>query len=158
MTAEVVTHTRFQKAGDLAALREAGIEVKGEIPTDAELDLKAPIHGEITVGEATDDDMLIYAQMVQTLREREKFEMELTRAGLADAADKAVDSQTVAELIEKMTGEEGRDEDKAKFFRFAMMLEMLKATLYFRIGERLNLHHFRLAIRNNRRIVKLTGR
>lgn len=158
MTAEVITHARFQKAGDLDALREAGVEVMGEIPTDADLDLKAPIHGEIAVGEATDDEMLIYAQMVQTLHDREKFEMELTRAGLAMASDKAVEANTVSELIEKMTGEQGKDEDKAKFFRFAMMLEMLKSTLYFRIGERLDLHHFRLAIRTNRRIVKLTGK
>jgi len=158
VTAEVVTHTRFQKAGDLDALRDAGIEVKGEIPTDADLDLKAPIHGEIAVGEASDEDMLIYAQMVETLREREQFEMELTRRGLADASEKAGEAKNMGDFIEQMTGIEGKDEDRAKFFRLQQLMEMLKSTLYFRIGERLDMHHFRLAIRTNRRIVKLTGR
>lgn len=157
----VVTSGKFALTSErIASLKDAGVLVHNDTTLD-ELDLKEPEYGDKVVGEMTADETTLLVEYFETKldlddlsRERAGLLYERTGAHLRTAER----ASNLAEF--DPTAEDKPEWDKARetHYRLSAKMRMLKETLYFTIGERLDIHHIHTGIRSKGRIVTLKER
>lgn len=161
--ATILTSTRWAGAREhMEKLRASGDIADLQVDyADFDKTLPEPQRGEEVVSKLTDEEMALFYEMYRLSTRMEDFQ----RAKLGDALSRAGDairsSDRNKSLMESL--EQARPileiEDEAKaHFSDSQAHAMLHATFYHGLGERLNLHDWRLGVRKGMRVVKVERR
>lgn len=156
----IATHSRF--GVNIQDLRERGIEV--EVKDDySDIELPEPQYGETTIGELTDDERALFAELYRTNLEieglaREYIGAAVTRLGVSIRQSDR--NKPLHEAIKEGNVEMdfGSDENRLAFFRLQQKAAALHATLYWTVGERFRCHDWKVGVRSRFRLVKIAPR
>lgn len=153
----VATHSRFRT--DVASLRElAGVDIR-VVDEVNDIDLEEPKYGETLLGDLTTDEKAIFIDMYRAVTQTERMAREfmgaaISRMGAAIAASDA--HKPLDEAVRQDQGQLdfGSDENRLEFFRLQQRAALLKATLYWSLGERFGCHDFSIGVRTRYRAYK----
>jgi hypothetical protein len=155
----VLSHERFLiDEAQLTRLREMGVDIKADIPTDKEMSIKPPAAGEDVVGHATDEEMKLYAALWKANSEGGEVFLSAVKDVAAKTLTSIEGADTVQEAVKRMVSGGMDDAIKARLWEQRQRYAMLFSMFWYGVGHRLELHHHRLGIRSNRRIVSLGAR
>jgi hypothetical protein len=148
----VVTHDRFMK--HTTSERVAELKAAGVIPdvtrTLADLKLSELQMGEAVIGELTADETDLYIAYADAKTEVLRLDREL----MADQLYQAGDAFKRGEEDKFALGS-GLDADQMReYFKLMRRADLLGASFFWTIGERLNIHDHMLGVRTKGRIVK----
>ncbi len=168
MTAQVIS---IGKMTEEQAIKVAEAGVDFSIPVDvADMSLQEPDYGEDFVDNATPEEASLYYQMWSTFQVGERT----FRGAVADALIRGGEALREADLktnmVDALRGDEESnvyfktEEEAEAFSKVAQHHAMLRALLWYKVGERLGMHSWRLGFRrpksgsNDMRIVKTKKR
>lgn len=158
MSGKVIADGRFLTPERLLELQEQGdVEVSLQSVLDG-LELGDPKPGEKVVGTLTTAEARLYRQLYESnlLGEdfmRDAVGRQLTKVG--ETLRTSDRSRPVADLFANGGLQLEDEEDTRKFHRLKQHTSMLHACFYYHVGERLDLHEWRLGVRSNGRIVRI---
>lgn len=152
----------------IAELAEHGVEVKDTVDLD-KLNLPEPGPGEIFCFHAEPDETAIFIEMYDLSKELDRWERELLGNVVTELGGKIKESDLSQPWYEgvnndKLVPKFKDEEEEEKFYRLQQKRSFLRQLLYWRMGERGNLHMYRLGFRkptpgnNNLRVVKIQRR
>jgi hypothetical protein len=147
----VVTHARFM--ANTTADRVAELKAAGVIPdtqrTLADIPLSELQMGEAVIGELTPEEAILYIAFFDARAEEKRLGQEVTGDMLHKAGD------AVKRGDEQFAFGSGADEEAMRdYFRLNRRAELLGASFFWTIGERMKVHDHRLGVRTKGRIVK----
>jgi len=140
-------------------LGKLGINISSLAALDA-LELPEPQYGEEVVGKLEEDEAALVVDLSDTNREADALGRQTFGDGLARLGD-AIKENREQELAAqgKTPGELMLSETQAQeLYRLQQRVSMLHAKVHWMVGERLNMHHWRLGFRSKGRIVKVARR
>lgn len=161
MTTNVVAMPNVLSPERLAELRGTGVTVdRARILQD--LALPEPSYGEQTIGELTDDELFVVADLTKLKSDLETAGRELVGKNMSKVGDLIRTSDHNKPLMEVLQGSnimENVSEEEAKlFFTLQQRVNMVHSTLHYHLGERFDAHDWRLGIRSRGRVVKIEHR
>ena len=164
---EIVSIRKLSDAR-IAELAEQGVEVKDTFDLD-ELNLPEPAHGEMFCFHAEPEETAIFIEMYEASKEIDRWERKLLGDVVTDLGGKIKKSDLSQPWHESINEDKLRpkfsdDEEEEKFYRLRQRRDFLRVLLYWKIGERGNLHAYRLGFRkpahgeDTLRVVKVVRR
>ncbi len=148
----VHTHERFMRnttADRIAELKAAGVIPDSE-RTIADLKLPDIQMGEAVIGELTPDEAALYLAYADAKTEVTRLDREL----MGDMFYKAGDAFKRGEEDRFALGSGLDAEQMAEYFKLMRRAELLGASFFWTIGERMGVHDHMLGVRTKNRIVK----
>jgi hypothetical protein len=157
--ADVVTHARFKLDKDgLDRLKQMGVEVLTDLPSDDEMGLQEPQYGEQVLGNLTDEEFTIFVDIWRVQNEMTDIMKAITARKLHEAGDLVATSDSPQQFIESVQQNshvvyQTADEAKRSFLLQAK-LNFLKGLFYWQMGEKYDCHDYKLGVRSKRRFVR----
>ena len=146
----------------LAELKAAGISVETSADL-SDLDSREPAYGEEVLGKLPPEECLLFRDLFKVNAELEDLSRTVLGKGLSKVGAAIQNSDRGKNLHEALRDHREvmnfEDEPEAKvFFRAQQRQAALHATFYWHLGERLNVHEWRLGVRSQGRVVKVERR
>lgn len=135
-------------------LQALGIDLP---PVDVET-AKAPQAGEQIIGEATDFEQRIFAEMARLQDEMQALTKNVLADKLHRLADQVHQLKSPAELFENIGPDDVPAHDKTHMSELDQRFKMLHALVHYILGERFMRHQDRLGFRTKGRIVSIGSR
>lgn len=157
-------HTHAAWNTNLDALKAAGVDVN--VSADMEdiiLSLPEPQYGETVMGDLTQDEKHMFAELKRTKDVLEKLGREYIARSLERFGGTIRHSDVNKPLHEALqSGEQPMtfesDEERRNFFRLDRKAAYLHSVLYWGIAERYGIHDHGIGVRSRFRAVKLQPR
>jgi hypothetical protein len=154
MSAQILTSAKFLNEKTTEQLKSLGIEISAKVQLEA-LDLPEPAYGEEVMTELDEDEALLFAELYHLNEALDAKRRDYMAESLAKLGS------SLRERSERdLTPENFRmsDAQEKEVHRLQQQASMLHAMLYWRLGERLDCHEFRMGVRSRGRVVKLERR
>jgi hypothetical protein len=146
----------------LAEIREAGASIHLTLPTGIdEIKLPEPEYGETVIGTMTPEEAELFLTSYQLQLDIEDMSRNAVADLMSRVGQQIRSSDRQRSLVDSLSPASIEFEDEAtekKFTRMQQLQIHVHAMLFFQIGERLDVHHYRLGVRSKGRIVKTTKR
>ena len=168
MTAQVIS-IGLMTEEQATKVAEAGVDFLTPVNV-AEMGLHEPEYGEDFVDNATAEEASIYYEMWKTFEVAERAFRKAVGDALVRGGEALRESDLKKNIVDALRGDDEShvyfktEEEAEEFSKVAQRHVFLKALLYYKVGERLGLHSWRLGFRrpksgsNDMRIVKTTKR
>jgi hypothetical protein len=161
MTAQVIALGKLVSPERLSELRGEGVVVQRDSIL-ADLSLPDPRYGEEVVGELSDDELFLFAELAKLNLDLEAKGREIVGKSLSMAGEAIRNSDHTKPLMEALQNsnimESASEDDARQIFTLQQRVNMLHSTLHYHLGERFDAHHWRLGVRSRGRVVKIARR
>ena len=158
----VATHERFNIDADaLARLRDMGVEVIADIPDETTMGLKHVQPGEEVLGEATADEMRLFATLLKTDKDGQQIYVDSVKSVAKQGLDRLSNATTMEDVIKGMGAPslEGMDLSFSEsLWETRQRYIMLHSMLWYGVSHRLAAHSKRLNIRRGGKVVTTGAR
>lgn len=119
---------------------------------------KAPQAREEVIGEATEYEQRIFAEMHRLKQEMEGLTKSVVADKLRGLADNVESMASPKELFDQLEGDQIDIRDQAKMSMLSQRFNMLHSLVHYILGERFMKHDERLGLRTKGRIVSTGSR
>lgn len=157
--AEIFTDPRFLTPDRILELREHN-DVQVSLASALEgLDLQEPRPGEKVVGSLTPEEATLYRDLYEANAHIEGIAREAMGRKLSQLGETLRQSdrhKPLSEILKDPAALDlASDGEMKSFYRAQQRVNMLHACFYYHLGERLDMHEWRMGVRSRGRVVRI---
>lgn len=139
-----------KRTKEIDSLRKDGINLEETDPL-LKYNLAEPQRGEEVVGELIHEEACIYAQCLSLKEELQRLTRDINADGLVGIAEKI---RAGSDVVEVSTSNLNINNSKLnQYFRLTRQYGHYYEMLWWKVGERLDMHQYSLGIRSRNRVI-----